>query len=194
MTIDEELAQLEESFRRLKIEYDIYFAGGAKKPPVDTEWRVQSLLKRHAEDGKLSFSQRFKLNSVTQRYAVFSDLWRRKTKVKEEGYRKPEDMLLGVGGFGRLEAAGQASAAAESEAESFLVFSSDVMEVVALYESVVRARETVGQPLGAFDSFANFVQNKSSQIRQKYGCEAVEYTVVVKDGQVQLKARARKDL
>lgn len=191
VTIDEELAQLEDSFRRLKIEYDIYFAGGAKKPPVDTESRVQSLLKRHGENGKLSFSQRFKLNSLTQRYAVFSDLWRRKNRVKEEGYRKPEDMLLGVGGFGKVET--QQPLAGE-EAESFLMFSSDVMEVVALYESVVRARESVGQPLGAFNSFAGFVQKKSDQIRHKYGCQAVEYTVVVKDGQVQLKARARKDL
>ena len=193
MTIDEELALLEDSFRRLKIEYDIYFAGGAKKPPVDTESRVQSLLKRHSENGRLSFSQRFKLNSLTQRYAVFSDLWRRKNRIKEEGYRRPEDMLLGVGGFGRLDASAK-SAEPEVEPESFLLFSSDVIEVVALYESVVRARETVGQPLGAFDSFAGFVQKKSDQIRHKYSCQAVEYTVVVKDGQVQLKARARKDL
>ncbi len=193
MTIDEELALLEDSFRRLKIEYDIYFAGGSKKPPVDTESRVQSLLKRHAESGRLTFSQRYKLNTLTQRYAVFSDLWRRKLRIKDEGYRRPEDMLLGVGGFGRVDDT-KKPAAPEVDPESFLLFSSDVIEVVALYESVVRARETVGQPLGAFDTFAGFVQNKSDQIRHKYGCQAVEYTVVVKDGQVQLKARARKDL
>lgn len=194
MTIDEELALLDDSFRRLKIEYDIYFAGGAKKPPIDTESRVQSLIKRNTENGRLNFSQRFKLNSLTQRYAVFCDLWRRKGKIKDEGYRRPEDMLLGVGGFGHVDDKSKGGAAgAEVEAESFLLFTSDVIEVVALYEAVVRAREAVGQPLGAFDSFANFVQKKSDQIRDKYQCEAVEYTVMVKGGQVQLKARARRD-
>ncbi len=32
VTIDEELALLEDSFRRLKIEYDIYFAGAPRSP------------------------------------------------------------------------------------------------------------------------------------------------------------------
>lgn len=193
MTIDEELALLEDFFRRLKIEYDIYFAGGAKKPPVDTEYRVQSLLKRHQENSRLTFSQRFRLSGVAQKYAVFSDLWRRKAKIKDEGYRRPQDALLGVGGFSHLEVA-KPVFVKDGESESFFVFTSDVIEVVALYEAVVRAREAAGQPLGAFDAFAAFVQNKSNQIRTQFNCQAVEYTVMVKGGQVRLKARARKDL
>jgi hypothetical protein len=195
VTIDEELVLLEDTFRRLKIEFDIYFAGGAKKPPVDTESRVQSLIRRNLENSRLTFPQRFRLNAVAQRYSVFSDLWRRKNRIKDEGYRRPEDTLLGVGGFGHLEekTIPRAAAPDDPEPESFLIFTSDVIEVVALYEAVVRARETVGQPLGAFDSFAAFVQNKSQQIRSQFNCQAVEYTVVVKAGQVQLKARARKD-
>jgi len=193
VTIDEELAQLEDSFRRLKIEYDIFFAGGAKKPPLDTEGRVQTLIKRYSENGRMSFSQRYKLNGLTQRYAVFSDLWRRKGRIKDEGYRRPQDTLLGVGGFGHVEDIPPAAKTAELEPESFVLFTTDTSEVVALYEAVVRAREAAGQPLGAFESFAAFVQKKSHQIRDQYKCQAVEYTVKVQDGQVQLKARARKD-
>ena len=198
MTVDEELALLEDSFRRLKIEFDIYFAGGAKKPPVDTESRVTGLIRRNMENSRLSFAQRYRLTSVAQKYSVFSDLWRRKTRIKEEGYRRPEDTLLGVGGFGSLEPSKHGtsshSAMADGEPESFLVFTDDVIEVVALYEAVVRARETAGQPLGAFDTFAAFVQNKSAQIRGQFNCQAVEYTVMVQSGQVRLKARARKDI
>jgi hypothetical protein len=194
VTVDEELMLLEDSFRRLKIEFDIYFAGGSKKPPVDTESRVQSIIKRNLENGKLTFPQRFRLNAIAQRYAVFSDLWRRKTRIKDEGYRRPQDTLLGVGGFGHLdEPSPPPVTAAEPEPESFLLFTSDVIEVVALYEAVVRAREAVGQPLGAFDAFASFVQKKSDDIRSQFQCQAVEYTVMVKSGQVQLKARARKE-
>lgn len=185
------MALLEDSFRRLKIEYDTYFAGSSKKPPVDTESRVQSLIKRHLENGRLTFAQRFRLNAIAQRYAVFSDLWRRKTRIKDEGYRRPQDTLLGVGGFGHIEE--HAPATVTRDPEHFLLFTSEVIEVVALYEAVVRAREAVGQPLGAFESFASFVQKKSAAIRSQFNCKAVEYTVLVKDGQVQLKARARRE-
>lgn len=194
VTIDEELVLLEESFRRLKVEYDIYFAGGSKKPPTDTESRVQGLIRRYLENSRLTFPQRFRLTAVAQRYSVFSDLWRRKTKIKDEGYRNPHDTLLGVGGFGHLEKSSTHHVEEEDEPESFILFTGDVIEIVALYEAVVRAREAAGQPLGAFDSFAAFVQLKSNQIRAQFHCEAVEYTVMVRSGQVQLKARARKDV
>jgi hypothetical protein len=194
VTIDEELTLLEDSFRRLKVEFDIYFAGGAKKPPTDTEARVQTLIRRHLENSRLSFPQRFRLTAVAQRYSVFSDLWRRKAKIKDEGYRNPQDTLLGVGGFGHMDEPRPHIQADQGEPESFILFTGDAIEIVALYEAVVRAREVAGQPLGAFDSFASFVQLKSSQIRAQFHCEAVEYTVMVKSGQVQLKARARKDV
>ena len=60
MTVDEELSMLEESLRRLKIEYDVYFGGGAKKPPADTVWRVESILKKYSDGHKMNFAQRFR--------------------------------------------------------------------------------------------------------------------------------------
>ena len=47
------------------------------------------------------------------------------------------------------------------------------------------------QVSGNLDSFASFVQKKTAQIRKQYGCEAVEYTVEMQDGQVKLKAKAK---
>lgn len=202
MNVDEELTLLEDAFRRLKVEYDIYFAGGAKRPPSGNETRFNNQIRYHLENTRVTFSQRYRLNNVIQRYSVFSDLWRRKAKIKDEGYRRPQDTLLGVGGFGTLDqsryspkdAPNTPAVVADGEPESFLVFTNDIIEVVALYEAVVRARETAGQPLGAFDTFAAFVQNKSTQIRGQFHCQAVEYTVMVQSGQVRLKARARKDI
>ena len=195
MTIEEELALLEDSFRRLKIEYDIYFAGGSKKPPIEIDGRVQGIIRRNLENGRLSFTERFRVHAVAQRYSVFSDLWRRKTRIKDEGYRQQKDTLVGVGGFGHLEVPHpHADESDEEQVESFLLLTGDVLEVVALYEAVVRAREAAGLPLGAFDSFATFVHNKSQEIRTQFHCQAVEYTVLAKSGKVRLKARPRKDI
>jgi hypothetical protein len=194
VTLDEEFGLLEDFFRRLKVEYDIYFAGGAKRPPVDNEARFNGQIRHHLENSHLSFSQRYRLNGIIQRYSVYSDLWRRKAKIKDVGYRQKVDTLIGVGGFGHLEPKKPRTGSGEGEAESFVILTDDVIEVVALYESVVRAREAAGQPLGAFDAFAAFVQNKCSQIRAQFRCQAVEYTVMVQSGQVRLKARPRKDI
>ena len=150
------------------------------------------MIRYHLENSHLTFAQRYRLNAVIQRYSVYSDLWRRKAKIKDVGYRGREDTLIGVGGFGHLDSPKPQTG--DGEPESFLMFTNDVIEVVALYEAVVRAREAARQPLGAFDAFAAFVQNKSTQIRAQFRCQAVEYTVMVQSGQVRLKARPRKDI
>ena len=194
LTIDQELDLLDDALRRLKVEYDVYFAGAQKRPPVDNEKRMQAQLRRYMENSRLNTGQRHRLNSMAQRYMVFADLWRRKLRVKDEGYRRPEDKLIGVGGFGHLEEHAPRGTTSEQEAESFVLFTSDTFEVVPLYEAMLRARESVGQALGGFDPFASYVQVKTGAIRSQYKCSAVEYTVMVKDGQVQLKVRPRKDI
>jgi hypothetical protein len=35
------------------------------------------------------------------------------------------------------------------------------------------------------------VKNKTDQIRKQHGCQAVEYSVELQDGQVKLKAKAK---
>ncbi len=104
MTIDEELTFLEENVRRLKVEYDIYFGGGSRRAPTDLDWRVQGLIKKYSDSHKLTSPQRFKYNTVVQRYATYSDLWRQKLRIREEGYRRPQDALLGIQGLRPVEA------------------------------------------------------------------------------------------
>ncbi len=202
VTIDEELNVLEDSLRRLKIEYDIYFGGGSKRPPADLEWRVNSLMKKFGENPKLSFPQRFRYNSLANRYALFSDLWRQKLKIKEEGYRRPQDKNLSIQGM-RTEEERAAAAALEgdvapAEAGAFKVVWSDPdsegNKVKALFDAVSDARTKSGDANAGsanYDSFKSFVKKKTEQIRKDYGCHSVEYSVEVESGQVRLKAKAK---
>src|ERR1700733_15277254 len=85
-TIDEELAGMERDIRQLKIEYDQFFGGGRKRPPTEIEWRIEQVVKRHGERaGELKFGQRFRLTNLTQTYAKYKDIFRKKTALKEEG-------------------------------------------------------------------------------------------------------------
>ena len=64
VTVEDRLTRLEEDIRRLKVEYDIYFNGGSKRPPYDTKLRVESHLKRIGDDRSLSFAQRYHYNTL----------------------------------------------------------------------------------------------------------------------------------
>ena len=200
MTVDEEISKLDDNLRRLKIEYDVYFGGGSKKPPAETEWRVSSSMKRIGETLKLNYAQRFRYNAIAQRYAVFSDLWRQKMKVKEEGYRRPADAILGISGLRREQEVAAAEVASgkskKNEEKPFSVACSDPSKeketVKALFEAMAEARKRAGTPADAsFSSFQSFVQKKTEQLRRQYGCHSVQYTVEVAEGQVRLKAKAK---
>src|SRR3979411_200309 len=85
-TVDEDLAQIEKDIRQLKIEYDQYFGGGRKRPPTEIEWRIDLLVKRYSErGGELKFAQRFRFNNLSQTYAKYKDIFRKRTAQKEEG-------------------------------------------------------------------------------------------------------------
>jgi hypothetical protein len=197
LTIDEELSQLDDSVRRLKIEYDIFFGGGSKKPPSDLEWKVQNGLKRLSDGRKLNYGQRFKFNTIQQRYALFNSLWQQKLRIKEEGYRRPQDALLAIQGVRHFEEESP-GVIDISEPEPFRVACSDVeaekAKVQALYDAMVEARKR-SNPKGkdgTFESFHQFVKKKTEQLRKEYGSSAVEYSVEVEGGQVRLKAKAKR--
>ena len=210
MTTDEELNLLDSQLRRLKIEYEIFFSNPTKRPPTDVEWKVLSLLRKFSDGGRMNFSQRFRYNEMAQRYAIYSDLWRKKSRIREEGYRRPQDALLSVQGVREEEhqaqhnpvygvshaaAAAAATAAEAASSQPFTLRSVDKAEreqVERLYNTLVAAKKKAGENIsGNFDSFTTFVQKKTEQIRKQYGCESVEYSVELAEGGVKLKAKAK---
>jgi hypothetical protein len=209
VTTDEELNVLDSQLRRLKIEYEIFFSNPTKRPPTDVEWKVLSLLRKFSDGGgRMNFSQRYRYNEIAQRYAIYSDLWRKKSRIREEGYRRPQDALLSVQGvrvaedehkphhpvYGVSQAAA-AAAAGTAPAPHFTLQSVDQGEreqVERLYNSLVAAKKKAGESVsGNFDSFTTFVQKKTEQIRKQYKCDSVEYSVELADGHVKLKAKAK---
>ncbi|MFZ0197773.1 MAG: MXAN_5187 C-terminal domain-containing protein [Candidatus Sulfotelmatobacter sp.] len=205
MTTDEELNVLETQLRRLKIEYEVYFSNPTKRPPTDIEWKVLSLLRKFSDGGRMNFSQRYRYNEMAQRYAVYSDLWRKKSRIREEGYRRPQDALLGVQGVRAEEEhkpqhqvyglSHGAVAAAAPAPQPFTLHSVDQTEreqVERLYNTLVAAKKKAGENVsGNLDSFSTFVQKKTEQIRKQYHCEGVEFSVELADGHVKLKAKAK---
>lgn len=192
-TIDEELGQLERDIRQLKIEYDQYFGGGRKRPPTEIEWRIDLLMKRYAErGGELKFAQRFRFNNLSQTYAKYKDIFRKKVALKEEGKVQRH--------FGaaakEIEAARLKKEAelAAAEPKAFRMTCSEpereTEKVEQLYQAFLEAKQLAGEHIGKLSrsSFNEFVLKKTKELQKQKNCKDVEYVVETIEGQVKLKA------
>jgi len=213
--IDDDLNQIERDVRALKIEYEQYFGGGRPRPPTDTQWRVDSMMRRWNErTGELSFAQRFRFNNLSQTYAKYQDMWRKKVMQREaataqhhygaaaklieaeraraaaaEHHAAPHDSASAPGDTGH-----SAGRRAEKKEAAFALALHDPEKehekVEKLYHKLLEARSETGESAGApsLGDFEKFVRKKTEELKKKGGHE-IEYSVAVEGGRVKLKAR-----
>ena len=81
-SVDQEIVRLEDAIRKLKIDFDIYFNGSAKRPPLEARARLEANIKRIADDRGLSYAQRYKLTALISRFTSYRELWRRNLKAR----------------------------------------------------------------------------------------------------------------
>jgi hypothetical protein len=182
---DEQLGRLEDDIRRLRIEFDIFFNGAAKRPPYDTKGRVETLLKRLGDDRTLTYAQRFRYNSLCARYNAFRDLWRRTMQGREEG----RDPVSAARAGAKLEAETRTV-----EAVSYVCIDAhrEVEVVKNLYTSLIEAKRSCGEATEdlSFPKFHRLIASKADGIKGQLGCDRVRFSVAVEDGHVSFKAGA----
>jgi hypothetical protein len=193
--IDEDLNRLERDVRQLKIEYEQYFGGGKARPPSDTEWRIDVILKRYGDRGaQMNFSQRFRYTNLAQTYARYREVFHKRVKKREEGNVERH--------FGAAARAIEAERARTNSARP------DVSNRVAVASAdPVRERQKLDELFGAFrealvqsgqpvdrlsrEGFQEFLQKKAEQLRAKQGSREIEFVVSVEGGKARLKARLK---
>ncbi len=82
--LDQEIARLEDDIRKLKIDFDIFFSGGTKRPPLEARARLDANIKRLADDRNLNYAQRYQFNTIVARFTSYRELWRRMLKKRGE--------------------------------------------------------------------------------------------------------------
>ncbi len=201
-TIDEDLAQLERDIRQLKIEYDMFFGGGRKRPPTEIEWRIELLVKRYGErGGDMKFGQRFRFSNLSQTYAKYKDVFRKRLAQREEG-----KVQRHFGAAAKVIEAERAqnqaplptpvaseTPSAPSGGSFRMVCSEPEKEadkVDRLYEAFLEAKRQAGEETSRLNrsSFNEFVRKKTHDLQTQKHCKDVEYVVEMVDGQVKLKA------
>lgn len=199
MTLVEDLDLFEKWMRQLQVEWEKFFAGVERKPPVDLRTRVENLLKRYANGEIRNNAERFRYQNLTARYNTFNELWTKRLRAMEEG--RP------VGIHGRATALAMASRAERFEGagaraatqgpvlstrEGVRVQSADRDDdaVRSLFERFLEARKAAGEN-GAvkFESFQKLIVQQTARILSEKQAQAVDYRFETKDGKVSLKAK-----
>jgi hypothetical protein len=199
-TIDEELGALERDIRQLKIEYDQYFGGGRKRPPNEIEWRIDLIVKKYGErSGDMKIGQRFRFNNLTQTYAKYKDIFRKKLRQKEES-----TVQRHFGAAAKAIEAERAKAAEAAQAQTatavaetpaaFRIVCShaeqETEKVDRLFQAFVEAKKSAGEKVDKLThaGFVEFVRKKTKDLQKQNASTDVEYVVETIAGQVKLKA------
>ena len=195
-TIDEELSQMERDIRQLKIEYDQYFGGGRKRPPAEIEWRIDLLVKRYGErGGDMKHGQRFRFSNLTQTYAKYKEIFRKKLQQKEEGkIQRHFGAAAKAIEAERAEKQKHDQAIAAASGGAFRITCSDpekeTEKIAKLYQAFLQAKEKAGEGTAKLtpESFNEFVRKKTKDLQSQKNCREVEYVIELANGQVKLKA------
>jgi hypothetical protein len=186
---EEDLNNLEDWLRRLKVEYDIFFSGNRKRPPDDLRGRVEKVVKKLSQASNMSFTERFQYNTLVARFYLYRDLWRRTATKQEMGMEKEIQ--------GLAERAPLPSAAPSQDHGSELRVSindpaSEKEKVRELYEALVRlggARPRDSQKI-TYKQFECYIAAQMKNIRDRYRCSSVVFTLSVEENSVKFKAVA----
>lgn len=198
-TIDEELGALERDVRQLKIEYEQYFGGGRKRPPNEIEWRIDLVVKKYGDrSGDMKIGQRFRFNNLTQTYAKYKDIFRKRLKQKEEGtvqrHFGAAAKAIEAQRAQELAAAEARYATAVAEPAAFRMTCSEpereTEKVDKLFKAFIEAKKLAGEDTTRVShaGFLEFVRKKTRDLQQQKNCSQVEYIVETVDNHVKLKA------
>ena len=212
---DKELMTLEAEVRRLEAEFNMFFAGRLPRPPWETRARVTALVKKIDNSFIRNTADRFRFESVQNRFQKFIELWERQMTNRElgrpvMGARKPEPPPAPKK---EPEAAGQPEAAASAQPAgkaappprekpegidpSLIRFakdqapSKDSPTVKQLHEQLTNAKKQAGETPVPIDRLAALVKAQVDKFK-KEGRD-VDFKVAMKDGKVQLTVTPVKD-
>jgi hypothetical protein len=196
VALNEDLDILEKSIRQLQIEWEKFFSGIERKPPVDMRTRVENMVRKHSNAEIRNNTERFRFQNLAARYQTFAELWAKRLRAMEEG--RPVGLHGKAAAMAppphtdpavaeRLAAVTAAKATNEVRVKDPVA---DTEAMRALFDRFLAARKQAGES-GAvkFESFQKIIVQQSTRILNEKGASAVDFRLETKDGKVSLKAK-----
>ena len=197
MAIFEELDLIEKSIRQLQIEWEKFFGGIEKKPPVDLKTRVEALVRKYSHAEIRNNAARFRYQGLQARYATFNELWSKRLRAMEEGrtvgFHGSRASAVAPAPPPVAPGAGSRPAAAAQREVRVKDPGADKQAVQDLYERFLAARQQTGESANVkYESFEKLIAQQAARILSQKGAAAVDFRLETKDGKVSLKAKPVK--
>lgn len=200
MTTDEALTLFEETLRKLKTNYDLFFAGVRKLPPSEDRRRLDALVHELGKERMRDNSLRFRFNTLLGRYNQFRELWGRRMREREEGpldFRRRSQAFGGSAEGGPPETPPPPGAeparprGTPSNGETYVKVTEATASAAAqrLFEQISEAQRELGKGGLTLAQVEQIVRSQSDLMRSRYAVDAVGFRVEIADGKVKLKAK-----
>ena len=186
---EEDLIELEDGIRKLKVEYDIFFNGNRKKPPDEIRFRIEKIIRRLSESS-LTFQERFRYNTQVARFYVYRDFWRRSQSERELAASVRE----AAGSARTIPASAPEPTPGQGISVSITDPEKEEEKVRRLYDALlqIRSRDTKNAPNVSYQQFAKYIESQARGIRAKSGCSSVIFTLAIQEDAIKFLARAGK--
>ncbi len=192
---DKQMMHLETEIRRLEAEFNMFFAGRLPRPPWETRARVAALVKKHDQSFIRNTADRFRFESLQNRYSKFIELWERQMTNRElgrpvAGVRRARSRRRRRGVAEPKRRSRQARAGRDPLRARSAAVRRIREPVKKLFEQLADAKKQVGESPVAIDRLAALVK---AQV-DKFAAEGkdVTFKVAMKDGKVSLTVKPAK--
>jgi len=182
-TIENELAVLERGLSALRVEYERFFTGDLKKPPVQTKRRIEDLFRRLEEVHVERAVDRFRLQNLQGRFSSLTELWEKRLLMREQGKPVP-----GHPGPPPREETPPPARDAEASGSVNRKGRADLMPI---FERFCDARRALGEDVSRlkYERFEELLKKQAAEIRKVTGASRLVFEVLTVEGRVRLVGR-----
>jgi hypothetical protein len=186
VSIAPDLDILEKSITALKLDYERFFSGDVKVPPLPARKSVEQVLRRIGNAPVEKVAERFRLQAIQSRFTTLSELWEKRLLAREEG-RGPVRLAARPR---PVEPVASPSAGDASSPGS--VKGSGRADLRSLFDRYCAARVAAGEDSSRlrYDRFEELVKKQAAEIRKVTGATRLAFDVQTRDGKVRLVGRS----
>ncbi|MFI5120871.1 MAG: MXAN_5187 C-terminal domain-containing protein [Thermoanaerobaculia bacterium] len=186
VSIARDLDLLDKSIASLKLDYERFFSGDLKVPPLPARKSVERVLNRIGNVSLDRAEDRFRLQVLQSRFTALSELWEKRLLAREEGRSRVRPPV-------RVRSIEEPAASPARDAGAAAsVKGSGRGDLRSLFDRYCAARAAVGEDISRlrYDRFEELVRKQAAEIRRETGATRLAFEVQTREGKVRLVGRS----
>ncbi|MGH9885187.1 MAG: MXAN_5187 C-terminal domain-containing protein [bacterium] len=192
--VDEELDELDQGLKRLRVEYDQFFLGLIKRPPEVLQGRIQKIIIKYANETLRKTHQKFRFNQLNSKFQIYRQQWGRTMRQIESGTYKGHRFKAKLHERERGLVGDDATLGAVKPPEKSAP-SGKPAPMDQLYDALLKARKRAGEsgPDPDRAKLSELVKKQTAALRAKHPGAKVRFRVAVDGKRAKLVASIVKD-